>query len=190
MEALSDELAPEDMVVPGSSGACSEVTMQAIRVRRGVRILNSQGLGSMGFGIPAAIGACLASGGRRTVCIEGDGGFQMNSQELETVMRLKLPIKCFVLNNGGYGSIRATQKSYFNSRLVGSDESSGLTLPAVWGSGRRLRHSSFDDRQPSSTVQSRETSPGNAGPVMVDVKISPDQYTAPELSPVRGRRAR
>ena len=62
MEALSDELAPEDMVVPGSSGACSEVTMQAIRVRRGVRILNSQGLGSMGFGIPAAIGACLAFG--------------------------------------------------------------------------------------------------------------------------------
>ena len=117
IDVLSDELTENDLLIPGSSGACSERTMQAIRVKAGLRIFNSQGLGSMGFGIPAAIGGCLASGKKRTVCIEGDGGFIMNIQELETVKRLNLPIKFFVLNNGGYVSIQTTQKNYFDGHL-------------------------------------------------------------------------
>jgi acetolactate synthase-1/2/3 large subunit len=85
----------------------------------------------MGYGIPQAIGACLASGGRRTVCLNGDGGFQLNIQELETVWRLNLPIKYFYLNNGGYASIRATQRKYFDGRYVASDSASGLTFPDI-----------------------------------------------------------
>src|SRR5208337_4867887 len=99
------------------------------RVRAGQRIFNTEGLGPMGFGIPAAIGGCLAGARRRTVSIDGDGGFVMNIQELEVVRRLNLPIKFFVLNNNGYGSIRQTQNAYFKGRLVASDPSSGLTLP-------------------------------------------------------------
>lgn len=129
VEAISQCLRTGDLVVPGSSGACSELTCQAIRLPAGVRMLNSQGLGPMGFGIPAAIGACIASGGRRTICLDGDGGFQMNIQELEVVRRLQLPITFFVLDNQGYGSIRNSQRGYFQGRYVASDRSSGLTLP-------------------------------------------------------------
>jgi acetolactate synthase-1/2/3 large subunit len=85
----------------------------------------------MGFGIPAAIGGCVASGNKRTICIDGDGGFVMNVQELEVVHRLNLPIKFFVLNNGGYVSIQNTQKTFFNGNFVASSVSSGLTLPCV-----------------------------------------------------------
>jgi acetolactate synthase-1/2/3 large subunit len=129
VEVLSRCLRAGDVVVPGSSGACSELTCQAIRLPAGVRMLNSQGLGPMGFGLPAAIGACVASGRRRTLCIDGDGGFQMNLQELEVVRRLGLPLKIFILDNQGYGSIRSTQDNYFQGRYVASEAGSGLTLP-------------------------------------------------------------
>mgnify|MGYP001464441196 FL=1 len=129
IDVIASLVHENDLVVPGSSGSCSEVTMQAFRSKTGVRVLNSEGMGPMGFGISSALGACVASGGSRTVCIDGDGGFAMNTQELETIRRLQLPIKFFVLDNDGYGSIRATQKTYFESRFVGSSEKGGLTLP-------------------------------------------------------------
>ena len=76
----------------------------------------------MGLGPPASIGACLASGGQRVVCVDGDGGFQFNIQELETIKRLRLPIKFFVINNAGYASIRQSQGHHFG-RLAGADPS-------------------------------------------------------------------
>ena len=78
------------------------------------------GLGAMGYGIPAAIGACLASG-KPVTCVDGDGSFQLNIQELDTVRRLSLPIKFYYLNNGGYRSIQLTQDRFFDGRHVGSD---------------------------------------------------------------------
>ena len=103
--------------------------MQSFKVKKGQRIFNTPGLGAMGYGIPAAIGACVASDGKETICLDGDGGFIMNIQELETVKRLGLPIKFFILNNEGYVSIRNTQNSHFDGKLIGSDKDSGLTLP-------------------------------------------------------------
>ena len=85
----------------------------------------------MGFGVPATIGACLAGNRRRTVCVNGDGGFQMNIQELETIHRLNLPIKIFVLNNEGYAQIHATQKNIFAGHYVACDENSHLTLSPI-----------------------------------------------------------
>jgi acetolactate synthase-1/2/3 large subunit len=126
-ETLSDALAPNDLIVPGSSGFGIEIFLLCLKIKRGQRCFHNRGTGSMGFALPAAIGAAVASG-RRTICIDGDGSFQMNVQELATVERLKLPIKFFVANNGGYASIRTSQRGYFN-RLVGADESSGMTLP-------------------------------------------------------------
>ncbi len=127
-EALSEELAEGDVVVSGSSGSAIEIFLLAFRVKEGQRVFHNRGLGAMGFGLPHSIGACLASGRRRTVCVDGDGGFQFNIQELETVSRLDLPIKFFVLCNEGYASIRTSQNRYFH-RLVGADASSGMTLP-------------------------------------------------------------
>jgi acetolactate synthase-1/2/3 large subunit len=130
IEELSKTLPENSLVVPGSSGACSEVTMQALKIKQGTRVFNSEGLGSMGFGIPAAIGACLASS-HKTICIDGDGGFFMNFQELELIKRYNLPIILFILNNNGYGSIKLTQKNHFKNFLVASDPESGLTLPSI-----------------------------------------------------------
>jgi len=130
IDALSQTMVSGDLLIPGSSGASSEVTMQAFKVKDGTRIFNSEGLGSMGFGVPAAIGGCIASDRRRTVCVDGDGGFIMNIQELETVRRLNLPIKYFVLNNGGYASIRNSQGRHFDKE-VASGENSGVTLPDI-----------------------------------------------------------
>jgi acetolactate synthase-1/2/3 large subunit len=186
IDVLSELMEASDLLVPGSSGTCSEVVMQAFRVKEGMRILNTQGLGSMGFGISASIGACLASGRRRTVCIDGDGGFQMNIQELETVRRLQLPIKFFVLNNRGYGSIQATQKNYFDGFFVGSSDASGMTLPDVskvagaYGlkTARIADHAGIRER--IGEILRME------GPVVCDVVISPNQTTAPRISSVKG----
>ena len=130
IEYLSELLPENSLLVPGSSGACSEVTMQAFKCKKGTRVYNSQGLGSMGFAVPASIAACMASG-KETITIEGDGGFVMNTQELELVKRYNLPIKFFILNNNGYGSIITTQNNHFGGNLVISDPSSGLTLPSI-----------------------------------------------------------
>lgn len=182
VDVLSDEMSEEDLLVPGSSGACSEITMQAFRVKQGMRIFNSPGLGSMGFGIPASIGGCLASGRRRTICIDGDGGFQLNIQELETVKRLNLPIKFFVLNNEGYASIQATQRAYFLGRYVGSNVSSGLTLPDIRKIAFAYGLPAVQIQDHSSIRKSVREVLEQEGPVICDVKISPNQFTAPRLS--------
>ncbi|MBM4075971.1 MAG: thiamine pyrophosphate-binding protein, partial [Planctomycetes bacterium] len=111
VQVLSDLMEADDVFVPGSSGACSEVSMQAFQNKTGQRVFNSEGLGPMGFGIAAPIGAWFASGGRRTFSIDGDGGFMMNVQELEVARRFDCAICWIVLDNDGYGSIKATQDS-------------------------------------------------------------------------------
>ncbi len=182
IDVLSDEMQEGDLLIPGSSGACSEITMQAFRAKKGLRIFNSQGLGSMGFGIPASIGGCIASNRKKTICIDGDGGFQMNIQELETVSRLNLPIKFFVLNNKGYASIRSTQQAYYEGRYVGSEASSGLTLPdtskiAMAYNLPFVRITSHADiRQKVKEIL--ET----PGPVVCEVEITQNQFTAPRIS--------
>jgi acetolactate synthase-1/2/3 large subunit len=98
-------------------------------VKFGQRFSYAGAIGAMGTGIPGAIGACIATG-KRTICVNGDGGFQLNIQELEVVRRLKLNIKFFVLNNGGYGAIVNTQNKYFNGHYVGC-KAPDLTLPSL-----------------------------------------------------------
>ncbi len=182
MDVLSDELTDTDVIVPGSSGPCSDIFMQAFRVKAGQRIVNAPGLGAMGTGLPGSIGACLASGGRRTININGDGGFQLNVQELETVRRLNLPIKFFVLCNGGYASIMTTQRNYFQNRFVGSEPSSHLTLPditkvaAAYGLATAHIHNHYDLRQGVREVLAHE------GPIVCAVDIPIEQPTAPRVT--------
>lgn len=128
---LCEILREDDVIVPESSGGAGEITYQAFRLKRGQKMKNAAGLGSMGFGLPYAIGSCIANDGRRTVLINGDGAFQLNIQELETVHRLKLPVKMFIWNNNGYASIRSMQRNNFEGHYVASDEGSGLTMPNI-----------------------------------------------------------
>ena len=182
IEELSKHLPENSLIVPGSSGACSEVTMQAIKIKPGTRIFNSEGLGSMGFGIPAAIGACLAADKQETICIDGDGGFVMNMQELELINRYKLPIKFFVLNNDGYGSIKTTQTNHFGGRLVASDPSSGLTLPDISkiADAFDIPHVKIFDNDMLCHLMKKILN--TEGPLMIEVMIDPNHRTAPKAS--------
>ena len=124
--------APDPLTVVTANGVAYTSTFQAIPIRRGMRMFANEGCASMGYGLPAAIGAAFAGGALRTVvCFEGDGSIQMNLQELQTVLNEKLPIKIFVYNNAGYLSIKTTQRSFFNGRFVGSEAGSGIVLPSL-----------------------------------------------------------
>lgn len=118
------------VVVTGDGTACV-ATFQAARLRRGQRLFSNSGSASMGWDLPAAIGACIASGRRRVVALAGDGSLQMNVQELATVAHHRLPVTLFVLNNRGYHSIRQTQRAYFPDNIIGCGEESGLSFPDV-----------------------------------------------------------
>lgn len=131
LETISKYMTEDDIYVSGSSGSCIDISMQTFRVKKGQRVFCTKGLASMGYGFPSAIGACLAGGKKRTVGVNGDGGFAMNIQELETLTRLQLPVKIFVLSNRGYGAIRATQTNLFDGHLVACNEESGLSLPPI-----------------------------------------------------------
>jgi acetolactate synthase-1/2/3 large subunit len=131
LETISVQMKPDDIFVAGSSGSCIDISMQGFKVKKGQRVFTTKGLASMGYGLPSTIGAALASGGKRTVCVNGDGGFQMNIQELETLRRLGLPIKIFVLDNGGYAAIKGTQTNLFGGHLVACTEDSKLTMPNI-----------------------------------------------------------
>lgn len=131
-QALSDSCTGDDVLAIGSSGPSANIILQTWKVKEGQRFIFAPALGAMGTDIPGAIGACLASGRKRTICVTGDGGFQLNTQELEVVRRLNLPIKVFVIANGGYGSIAMMQDKYFGRR-VGADKDSGFTMPSIYG---------------------------------------------------------
>lgn len=182
IDVLSGMLTSDDLLIPGSSGACSERTMQAFRAKAGLRVFNTEGLGSMGFGVPAAIGGCIASGKKRTICIDGDGGFFMNVQELEIVRRLGLPIKFFVLNNGGYVSVQTTQKNYFQGHYVASSESSGLTLPNITSVAKAFGIPTVSLKNHFRIRDKIGDILQTAGPVVCEVLVSPDQVTAPRVS--------
>lgn len=179
---LADELKANDLLIPGSSGADIDIFWLTMRVKSGQRLFSTGGLGAMGFGIPASIGGCLASGRKRTITMEGDGSFQLNIQELETVARLNLPIKYFVVNNGGYASIRSSQRNHFNGHLVACDPSSGLTLPdtikiaAAYGipSRRIADHTNLRD----IIREVLEIS----GPVICEIIADPDRPIGPRVS--------
>ena len=182
IDALSDVVPEGALLVPGSSGGCSEVTMQAFRIKKGQRMFNSEGLGPMGFGIAASLGGCIASGGQETICIDGDGGFIMNIQELETVRRLNLPIKFFVLNNNGYVSIRITQNKHFGGNLVASDDESGLTLPPIERQAYTYGIPYARIESPASIHDKLRGVLAIDGPVICEIMLPPTHVTAPKAS--------
>ena len=126
---LSELCGADDVIVPCSSGGAFTVTMQTFAQRKGQIVITDKGLASMGYGLSGAIGAALAHPGRRTVLLEGDGGFAQNLQELATVQVNGLNLKTFVFSNEGYASIRMTQRSYFGGQYLGCDTQSGLGFP-------------------------------------------------------------
>jgi acetolactate synthase-1/2/3 large subunit len=128
-ERLSDLATGEDVVIPCSSGSAFTVMMQTFAQKLGQRIVTNKGLAAMGYGTSGAIGAAFAAKGRRTILVEGDGGFMQNLQELGTISANKLNLKLFIFDDNGYASIRMTQLNYFKGRYVGCDTQTGLGIP-------------------------------------------------------------
>lgn len=127
--ALSALCTPADIIVPCSSGGAFTVSMQAFNQRGGQVMITDKGLASMGYGLGGAIGAALAHPYRRTVLIDGDGGFSQNLQDLATVAVNRLRLKVFLFSNEGYASIRMTQRNYFGGEYLGCDTATGLGFP-------------------------------------------------------------
>ena len=128
VKAVSDNMNGDDIYQFTSSGTSVDIAMKVFEIKKGQRAFLSSGLASMGYDIPSSVGSCVASRGKRTVCITGDGSIAMNIQELEVVKRLNLPVKLFVVDNSGYSMIYQSQTGNFG-RLTGCTADDGLTLP-------------------------------------------------------------
>jgi acetolactate synthase-1/2/3 large subunit len=127
-DKLSDLLESTDVLTTGIALDATGL-YQTFKVKKGQRAFVNKNFGQMGWSLPAAVGANVGNGRKRTVCVTGDGSFMVNVHELETIKHYKLPIKIFVFNNGGYESIRYTQDNLFHGRLVGSDKTTGVSNP-------------------------------------------------------------
>jgi acetolactate synthase-1/2/3 large subunit len=180
-EALCRASGAGDLVYPCSSGAGIEMFWMAFRAQAGQRAYCTGGLGAMGYGLPAAIGACLAADRARTLCVDGDGGFFMNIQELETVARLALPITFYVFNNGGYASIRTMQRNHFQGRLVACDPSSGLSLPDLERVAGAFGLPFLRISNEGELEEGLARSLASPGPMVVEVLIDPAVTIGPRV---------
>ena len=185
-EVLCEELDGSDMLIPGSSGASIDTFWLSAKLKKGQRAVATGGLGAMGYGLPAAIGGCIGSGGRRTISVDGDGGFMLNMQELEVAKRLNLPIKFFVLNNNGYASIRASQTGYFKE-TIGCDRDTGLTLPDIPKLAHAFGIQSFRITNQSEMRETIRQVLASNGPAICEVMVQPDQAIGPRITSKLGK---
>lgn len=118
-------LLPENNITVVANGSASVVGSQTYYLKDGDRFIMNCALSSMGYALPASIGACVANDRKSIVCVEGDGSIMMNLQELQTIVTNKLPIKIFLINNNGYQQVRLTQNNIFHNGLVGQGPDSG-----------------------------------------------------------------
>lgn len=179
IEALFENLDKDDIVVTGNASACI-ISFQTAKIKLGQRLFSNSGSASMGYDLPAAIGAAIAGGGRRVICLAGDGSLQLNIQELQTVAHYQLPIKLFVLNNSGYLSIRTSQKGFFGD-VVGESPASDVSFPDTMKLAQaygipawRLDGEDFSDRLDEILA--------TPGPVICEAILDPAQGFEPRQS--------
>jgi len=179
MEALFDNLEPDDAVITGNATACI-VSFQVGKIKLGQRLFSNSGSASMGYDLPAAIGAAVAREGRRVICLAGDGSMQMNIQELQTIAQFNLPVKLFVLNNNGYLSIRTSQKGFFGD-VVGESPESNVSFPNLEkiANAYVLPYKKLDQQ---SFVQPLCEVLDLPGPIICEVMLDPAQGFEPRQS--------
>ncbi len=180
IDAVIRSLGAEDIVVSGD-GTAAVVPFQVGFMRRGMRMFGNSGAASMGYDLPAALGAAVAGDGRRVICFAGDGSAQFNIQELETIRFHRLPVKIFILNNGGYLSIRTTQAGFFKGNFVGEAPRSGVSFPdyakvaAAYGlPSARIESTDFQ--------RELEAFLSLPGPALCEVMLDPAQEFEPKVT--------
>ena len=172
---------PDDQIVVSANGSACVIGFQAADIAKGQRFWSNSGCASMGYDLPAAIGAHRASG-KPVVCLAGDGSIMMNLQELQTIAGAALPIRIFVLNNSGYVSIFQTQRNFFNGEEVGAGPNSGVTLPdfgrlaAAFG----LPFSRIESHD--NMAQAIRDALAVEGPAICEIMLDENQPFAPKLS--------
>ena len=186
IDKLCTLLREDDVIVPESSGGAGEITYQAFRLKKGQKMKNAAGLGSMGFGLPYAIGSCIANDGRRTILINGDGAFQLNIQELETLHRLGLPVKMFVWNNDGYASIRSMQRNNFEGHYVASDRDSGLTMPDLCSVAEAYGFKTYHVRDNAELDARLPEIMQDDTPLLCEIMVLPEETVSPRVKAIVG----
>ncbi len=183
--AFVDELfrlLPENEIVVTGDGTACVATFQAARLKKGQRLFTNSGSASMGYDLPASIGASIGANRGRVVCLAGDGSIMMNLQELQTISTHRLPIRIFLLDNGGYHSIRQTQQAHFPGSPIGYDQASGVGFPdweklaSAFGIDY-VSAGSLDDL-PGAIARTLDS----AGPMICRVVLDPAQPFAPRLA--------
>ena len=178
VELLFDGLASTDIIVCGNATACI-VPYQAAKLKAGQRLISNSGAASMGYDLPAAIGAAVGADGGRIICLAGDGSLHMNIQELQTLSHHKLNVKIVVLNNNGYLSIRQTQSNFFG-RLVGESPVSGVSFPDYQSlaSAYGISSARISSLEAMSSFWNLMNT---AGPVLCEIMLDPNQEFEPRL---------
>ncbi|UCD54958.1 MAG: thiamine pyrophosphate-binding protein [Candidatus Omnitrophota bacterium] len=180
MNELSKETKEGDIVVT-ETGATLTWTMQAYKIRTRQALFSAFNHASMGYALPAAIGAQYAAPENRVICITGDGGIQMNIQELETIAYNKLPIKIFLINNRGYGMIKQTQDTWLDSVYVASDPSCGLGFPDFQKVAKAYKIKTLQIANHGELKKMIRKVLSYKGPVLCDVKLRPGEKIIPKL---------
>ena len=178
---MIEHLREDDIVVTGNGSACV-ISFQTAKLKEGQRLYTNSGDASMGYDLPAAIGACIAQGGKRIICLAGDGSIMMNLQELQTIVGYNLPVKVIVLNNDGYLSIKQTQHNYFADNVFGTCPADGVTIPDFVQVAKAFGIDAYRvetiDHWRSETVQSALN---HSRPLLIEVMCDPDQVFSPKL---------
>lgn len=182
VSVLSDAIPSETLIATGSSGLAVEVFYTVFQNKPGQRVFLTSGMGAMGYGLPAAIGACFANGKKPMMAIESDGSLQLNIQELATMKAQNLPICLVIMNNGGYASIRNTQRNYFAGRYVGTGPESGLMMPdlELVANTYGLPFQRITDAAELTSVLHEVAA--NPRAMIVDVQLTPNEVLAPKCA--------
>jgi len=184
VSALSEFIPENTVIATGSSGLAVEAFYSTFRSKPGQRIFLTSGLGSMGYGLPAAIGACLGSGSNLTVAVESDGSLMLNLQELATLKGLNLPVKLIIMDNRGYASIRNTQRNYFDGRYIATGAESGLYMPNLVAIAQAIGFSCVQIDTPDMLASGLEQLMAAEGPLMCVVRLISDENLLPKASAI------
>lgn len=183
---LSHQLNDGTMTVVSNGSACV-VGSHNYEIKKDGRFIINSAIASMGYGLPAAIGACVATGKKETICLEGDGSIMMNLQELQTIITNKLPVKVFLINNQGYHSIRQTQNNLFkdHSKVGIGPESGDLGFPSFEQLSKAFGYTYFSAHSNAEMKDMVDNALQVQGPVFCEVFVSPDQNFEPKSATKR-----
>jgi acetolactate synthase-1/2/3 large subunit len=180
VDAFSRAFPQNALIVTGGSGLAVEAFWVAFKNKPGQRVFTTSGLGSMGYGVPAMIGACVAKGRKPCIGVESDGSLMMNLQELATLKGLNLPIKLFIINNGGYASIRNTQRNYFNARYVATGPEAGLFIPDLVPLAQAMGLAAISITDASELEAGIAATLAHEGPILCDIHVAPNESLWPK----------